>query len=173
MAEKLRLPPFRLYRARQFASEYSRKKFKQLATLHMPNGMPLTRMHIDGFLKVRNRRDRKELLNRVIKEGWSGNRLARYVKQGDRESVKDGVLCCVGRLPKRPQSVYEGLRQMESMSIRWTRWYKNLPPARPDTDESSPVSLTSFSPSVRTRLDAAVAAIEELHGTVRRALAMK
>ncbi|HBO44380.1 MAG TPA: hypothetical protein DD670_10695 [Planctomycetaceae bacterium] len=172
-AEELRLPPFRLYRAKQFASEYSHEKFTELLKLRLPDGMPLSRMHVDGLLKVKNPRERNKLLKRVIKEGWSANRLARYVKQGDREGVKDGVFHCVGRLPKRPQSRYEGLRQMESMSIRWMRWYKNLPPTRPDTDESSPVSLTSFSPSVRTKLDAAVAAIEELHGTVRRALAMK
>ena len=166
LAEELGVQPFRLYRARQFASEYDTKEFIELLKLRFANGMPLTRNHVEALLKVKDRHKRKALLSQVVKQGWSSNRLARLVTHSSQEKATAERYRNVGRLPRRPQNKREALQQIDIMSTRWKRWYKSLPRTKKNITKDCPIALTDLPPMVKKKLKEAVAAIEALHDAV-------
>jgi len=77
--------------ALRFVRAFSREQVEQLCTLVLPNGDPLTWSHVRCLLGVKEREQRKELLERTVQEGWSCTQLAEQIVEGQPRPVRPPI----------------------------------------------------------------------------------
>ena len=149
-----------LWQARKFAKAYSHEQFEELCSLRRPNGKPLTPSHMIFLLLVGDGRTRKRLLNCVLKEGWSTNRLYEEVChiQESRSPT--------GRRPKAPETAHEALVHVANTADRWLRWYEMMKPGNHE-DEDKKVNLDDLPGAVSKALKSTSLAMMRLRNVVR------
>ena len=149
------------WQARKFAETYTEEQFEELCSLRRPDGKPLSPSHVRYLLLVRDKRRRKGLQSRAIKEGWSASRLYDEIRQIQVASSPAG-------LPfKSPASVDEAVIQIANQTDRWLRWLGVLEPTE-EEDAERDVTLDDLPGAVRKELKAASRSIRKLHNDALR-----
>jgi hypothetical protein len=107
-----------LYHARNFALKYNYKQARELAKARNQEEAPLTALHVQALVSMKDDKQRAELQVKCLKENWSGLRLRREVQNKSGRKRSHG-----GRKPQRPERQSPGvaLRDIAVMSGRWTR----------------------------------------------------
>jgi hypothetical protein len=148
--------PDYFWQARKFTETYTEEQFEELCSLRSPDGKPLSPSHVRYLLLVRDKRRRKGLQSRAIKEGWSASRLYDEIRQIQVASSSAGPPF------KEPESVDEALIQIANQTGRWLRWLSVLEPTE-EEDTERDVILDDLPGAVRKELKAASRSIRKLH----------
>ena len=153
--ERGRYPDY-YWQARKFAQAFTAEQFEELYSLRLPDGKPLSPSHVRLLLSVNDKRRRKGLLSRVIKEGWSTSRLYDSIRQVQATSSKAGPPF------RKPESVDEAVVQIGKLTDRWLSWLKVLEPSEEEESEGK-ITWDDLPGAVRKELKAASRSIRKLH----------
>ena len=153
-------------KARKFASTYTETDFEELCKLRGPDGMPLGPRHVIGLLRIKNKRQRKQIQRRAVSEGWSTRRIPLEI------SKFLGTGSSGGRRPKSPQVIDDALMQVLTMTKRWGRWYEGFDSKkRKEKDlEKSRIEVEDLPDSVRKHLKSVTGQIQKLKKAVEEEL---
>ena len=160
--ERGRYPDY-YWQARKFAQAFTLEQFEELCSLRRPNGKPLSPGHVRLLLSVNDKRRRKGLQSRVIKEGWSTPRLYDSIRQVQAASSSAGPPF------REPESVSEVVGQIAKLTDRWLRWLKVLEPSE-EEDAEREITLDDLPATVRKELKAASRSIRRLREAVLKEL---
>jgi hypothetical protein len=116
LARERGMSPDYYWQARKFARAYTQEQFDELCSSRRPDGKPLSPSHVRYLLLVRDKRRRKGLQTRAIKEGWSASRLYEEIRQVQVASSSAGPPF------KVPESVDEAVVQIANHTGRWRNW---------------------------------------------------
>jgi len=155
--------PDYFWQARKFAESYTEEQFEELCSLRRPDGKPLGPTHVRLLLLVNDKRRRKGLQSRTIKEGWSTSRLHHEIRQIQTSSSSAGAPF------RRLKSTDDALVQIGNMTGRWMRWLKVLEPGE-EGDAEEEITLEDLPELVRKELKSASRVIERLHAAALREL---
>jgi hypothetical protein len=117
LAEAERTHYDRAKKAARFAELYDESSLVELSRARV-NGRPLSLNHVRRLIMVRLKADRASLLKRVVKEGWTAERLGREIAKRRAEPRKGGP-----RL-RGPRSLDEGLDQIARWTTDWLKHYE-------------------------------------------------
>ena len=158
------MSPDYYWQAAKFARAYTGGQFDELCSLRRPDGKPLSPTHVRFLLLVRDRRKRRGLQSRAIKECWSVSRLYDAIRQIQAASTSAGPPF------KELESVDEAVVQIANQTGRWLRWLSVLEPTR-EEDAKREITLDHLPETVRKELKAASRSIRKLHDAALRELA--
>jgi hypothetical protein len=164
-AAALGLNPDNYRRLRLFADPdagYSKQELAELCKLCKDHQQPVTLMTVGRLLKIHDKRERRRLQRRAIEDGWTLNDL-------DVELARlYGRRRWAGRKPKVPQDVAEALMQLDSLCLKWTRWYTQIAEG---AEGDSPVALADLPDAVAKPLARATRAVRQVQEVVANYLA--
>ncbi|MBC8869803.1 MAG: hypothetical protein H8E44_10315 [Planctomycetes bacterium] len=163
MARKRGKPQNRFWQARKFAKNYNEEQFEELCSLRRPDGKPLSPSHFVYLLLVNDKRRRKSLQRRTIKESWSTSRLYDEIRQVQASSTPAGAPF------RRLESTDDALVQIANMTGRWLRWVKVLEPGEEGEAEGE-ITFDDLPESVRKELKSASRSIRKLRDAALREL---
>jgi len=155
--------PDYFWQARKFAETYTEEQFEELCSLRSPDGKPLSPSHVRYLLLVRDKRRRKGLQSRAIKEGWSASRLYAEIRQIQEASSPAGSPF------KSPASVEEAVFQIANQTGRWLRWVEVLEPNE-EGETGQKITLKDLPETVRRELKAASRSIRRLENAAKKEL---
>ena len=142
--------------ARKFAQAFTAEQFDELCSLRLPDGKPLSPSHVRLLLSVNDKRRRKGLLSRVIKEGWSTSRLYDSIRQIQAASSPAGPPF------REPESVDAAVVRIANLTGRWLRWLRVLEPGEEEESEGE-ITWDDLPGTVRKELKTASRSIRKLH----------
>ena len=111
--------------------------------------------HVRLLLSVKDKRRRKGLLSRVIKEGLSTSHLYASIRQVQATNSKAGPPF------RKPESVDEAVVQIANLTGRWLRWLKVLETSEEENAERE-ITLDDLPATVCKQLKAASRSIRKL-----------
>jgi hypothetical protein len=150
------MDPDDYWQTRKFAETYPEEQFEELCSQRRPDGKPLSPSHVRFLLLVRDKRRRKGLQSRAIKEGWSASRRYEEIRQIQVASSPAGPPF------REPGSVDEAVVQIAKQTGRWLRWLSVLEPTE-EEDTERDVILDDLPGTVCKELKAASRSIRKLH----------
>ncbi len=153
--ERGRYPDY-YWQARKFAQAFTAEQFDELCSLRLPDGKPLSPSHVRLLLSVNDKRRRKGLLSRVIKEGWSTSRLYDSIRQIQAASSPAGPPF------REPESVDAAVVQIANLTGRWLRWLKVLEIGK-EEESKGEITWDDLPGTVRKELKTASRSIRKLH----------
>lgn len=137
---------------------YSKQELVELCQRCKKYQRPLGFTIVAKLLKIRNKKERSKLQRQAIEGAWS-------IADMDVELARlHGRRRWAGRKPKVPHDADEALMQLDSLCLKWRRWYTQI--AEESGTGPSEVGLDDLPETVRRPLTKATRVIQQIEDAV-------
>ena len=128
LAEEHGISESDVFAARQFAERYTGKELKELIAMCQAAGYPLGKSHIAKLITARNKRERKRLQTKCIREGWTTKTLQANLKR------KYGKRSPGGAKLHPPKSVDDAKTKIADLCRKLLDFHEAMKSADPESD---------------------------------------